>query len=428
MNPTLAADPSATDASSARTRAGTPAFRRANRALFLGGFSTFSLLYCVQPLMPLFAKEFGLTPVQSSWSLSASTAALAIGLLIASAISDSIGRKSLMCVALFMSAVTTVLCAFAHNYTQLLLMRGALGLVLAGLPAVAMAYLSEEMEPSSLGYSMGLYIGGSAFGGMTGRVLASVLSDVLSWRVAMAVIGVAGLLAAIEFWRSLPNSTHFHRSRFNAGIIFSGLRNHFRDPGLPWLFLLAFLLMGCFVSLYNYMSFRLMEPQFGLRQSEIAAIFSLYLMGILSSVWTGKLADKFGRRRVLWLLISIMLAGLLLTLSNALSLIIGGIALFTFGFFGGHSAASSWVGRRAKTAQALASALYLFFYYLGSSVVGSLSGIMWASSGWRGVVLALSACLLASLFIALRLRTLPLVTEDAAVSRQPSIPPENPDA
>jgi YNFM family putative membrane transporter len=151
-------------------------------------------------------------------------------------------------------------------------------------------------------------------------------------------------------------------------------------------------------------------------------------MGILSSVWTGKLADKFGRRRVLWLLISIMLAGLLLTLSNALSLIIGGIALFTFGFFGGHSAASSWVGRRAKTAQALASALYLFFYYLGSSVVGSLSGIMWASSGWRGVVLALSACLLASLFIALRLRTLPLVTEDAAVSRQPSIPPENPDA
>ncbi len=402
-------------------RAGTTEFRRANRALFIGGFSTFSLLYCVQPLMPLFAREFHLTPMQSSLSLSVSTAALAIGLLIASVISDHLGRKPLMCAALFTSAVTTVLCAFAHNYSQLLLMRFVLGLVLAGLPAVAMAYLSEEIEPSSLGYSMGLYIGGSALGGMTGRVLASVLSDALAWRVAIAVIGMASFLAAIEFWRSLPNSTHFHKSRFNGPTIVAGLRSHFRDRGLPWLFLLAFLLMGCFVSLYNYMSFRLMEPQFGLRQSEIAAIFSLYLMGIFSSVWVGKLADKFGRRRVLWLVVSVMLAGLWLTLSNSLLLIIGGVALFTFGFFGGHCVASSWVGRRAMGAQALASALYLFFYYLGSSVVGSLSGVMWESNGWHGVVLALSASLLAALFIALHLRTLPLVTDDATVSQPPSM-------
>lgn len=409
-------------------RAGTPEFRRSNRALFIGGFSTFSLLYCVQPLMPLFAREFGLTPVQSSLSLSVTTAALALGLLFASVISDNIGRKSLMCAALFMSAVTTVLCAFVHNYGQLLIMRAVLGLVLAGLPAVAMAYLSEEMEPSSLGYSMGLYIGGSAFGGMTGRVLASVLSDALSWRVAIAAIGVAGILAALEFWRSLPNSTHFRKYPFNGPNVFGGLGSHFRDQGLPWLFLLAFLLMGCFVSLYNYMSFRLMEPQFGLRQSEISAIFSLYLMGIFSSVWIGKLADKFGRRRVLWIVISVMLAGLLLTLSDSLTLIICGIALFTFGFFGGHCVASSWVGRRARAAQALASALYLFFYYLGSSVVGSLSGVMWGSNGWRGVVLVLSASLLACLFIALHLRTLPLAIEEKAVLRQPSAQPENPGA
>ncbi|HEY8023203.1 MAG TPA: MFS transporter [Burkholderiaceae bacterium] len=410
------------------TASGTAAFRRANRALFLGGFSTFSLLYCVQPLMPVFAREFGLTPVQSSWSLSISTGALAVSLLIASAISDSVGRKSLMCGALLLSAIVTILCALAGNFSQLLVMRSILGVVLAGLPAVAMAYLSEEIDPASLGYSMGLYISGSALGGMMGRVVASLLSDAWSWRVAMAAIGLFSLCAAVEFWRSLPQSKRFRKIEFNPGAIAQGLRGHLANPGLPWLFLLAFLLMGCLVSLYNYMGFRLMQPQFGLRQSQISTIFSLYLMGIFSSVAVGRMADKFGRRRVLWLVISIMFAGLLLTLSNSLMLIVPGIALFTFGFFGGHSVASSWVGRRAKSPQALASALYLFSYYLGSSVIGSLVGITWSSHGWSGVVATLSLCLLAALAIALHLRNLAPVKEAASALQLRAVPDENPGA
>ncbi|MGR5354369.1 hypothetical protein ACP3V4_19625, partial [Vibrio sp. DNB22_19_2] len=44
---------------------GHPGYLRANLALFAAGFSTFSLLYCVQPLMPLLAHDFGLTPAQT---------------------------------------------------------------------------------------------------------------------------------------------------------------------------------------------------------------------------------------------------------------------------------------------------------------------------------------------------------------------------
>ncbi len=412
----------------ARTRSGTLEFRRTNRALFLGGFSTFSLLYCVQPLMPVFAKEFALTPVQSSWSLSVSTGALAVSLMVASAISDSVGRKPLMCGALLLSALMTILCAFSGSYAQLLVMRGLLGVVLAGLPAVAMAYLSEEINASSLGFAMGLYISGSALGGMLGRVVASVLSDTWSWRGAMAVIGIFSLFAGIEFWRSLPASRRFHKTEFNPGAIAAGLRGHLKNPGLPWLFLLAFLLMGCFVSLYNYMGFRLMQPQFGLRQSQISTIFSLYLTGIFSSVATGRMADKFGRRRVLWIAIGIMSVGLMLTLSDSLFLIVPGIALFTFGFFGGHSVASSWVGRRAGAPQALASAMYLFCYYLGSSVVGSLAGSTWSSHGWNGVAASLGLCLAVSLAVALHLRKLVPVKEDASASPLPATPGENPGA
>lgn len=393
---------------------GTPDFQRVRRALFVGGFSTFALLYCVQPLMPLFSHEFHLSPSQSSWSLSVSTAALAICLLFASAVSDALGRKPLMCFALFGSAVMTVLCAFAQNYVQLLVCRALLGIVLAGLPAVAMAYLSEEIEPKSLGYAMGLYIGGSAFGGMTGRVVASILSDYLSWRIALLIVGVAGLAAAAEFLRSLPASKNFSKRALSFAAMPVAIRKHLSDDGLPWFFLVGFLLMGCFVSLYNYISYRLLSPEFSLSQSAVGAISALYLIGIFSSVWSGKMADKFGRRRVLWALISVMLSGLLLTLVHSLILVIAGIALFTFGFFGGHSITSSWVGRRARPPQALASALYLFAYYLGSSLIGSCSGLVWKMDGWNGVVIVLAVLLISAVAISLRLSRLALLQAQPA--------------
>jgi MFS transporter, YNFM family, putative membrane transport protein len=76
--------------------------------------------------------------------------------------------------------------------------------------------------------------------------------------------------------------------------------------------------------------------------------------------------------------------------------------------------ASSWVGRRARAPQALASAIYLFMYYLGSSVIGWVSGYLWSHGGWPGVVLLLGAILVVALAMALRLRGLvPLTPQEA---------------
>lgn len=384
--------------------ADSPEFKRINRAMLYGGFSAFALLYCIQPLLPEMGAHFAVTPAQSSWSLSISTLGMALALLLSGSVADRVGSRRLMAGALAASAVFTLLSAFAQSFVQLLVLRALLGFALGFMPAVAMAYLSREIEASSLGLSMGVYIGGTAVGGMVGRVVSSVISDFYSWRLAMAVIGVAGLLAAWEFWRSLPAPRNGASS--GQGALLRGALAHLRDDGLRWLFLLGFLLMGVFVSLYNYIGFRLVGAPFGLSQSAVGALSVLYLIGMYSAVWAGRLADRIGRRNVLWIVMSIMLGGLLLTLSSALPVIVGGMALFTFGFFATHSVASSWVGRRARGPQALASAMYLFFYYLGSSVVGSLCGLVWSGAGWGGVVALLGLGLGLALAIALHLRAL----------------------
>ena len=122
-------------------------------------------------------------------------------------------------------------------------------------------------------------------------------------------------------------------------------------------------------------------------------------MGTVSSALMGRLSDGFGRRRVILLGVAIMLVSALLTLSGNLYVVIAGVALYTFGFFGAHSVASAWVGQRAAGERAQASSLYLLFYYAGSSVVGTIGGLFWDPYGWYGVVFMVVALLMVSLLL-----------------------------
>jgi len=385
---------------------GTPAFRRTNLAVFSAGFSTFALLYCVQPLLPVFSQVFRVSPAASSLSLSLTTIMLAASVLLAGSLSEVWGRKPVMAVSLMSAALLNIIGALVPNWHTLLVIRALEGIAFSGLPAVAMAYLSEEMERQSVGLAMGLYIGGSGLGGMVGRFVSGFLADVASWRVALGVIGVFGVISAIIFWRTLPPSRHFHPSPLALRQLHASFLEHLRDAGLPWLFLEGFLVMGSFVTTYNYIGYRLLAPPYGLSQTAVGAIFIVYLFGVGSSTWVGDLAGRLGRRKVFWATTATMLAGIALTLMKPLAIVITGIAVLTTGFFGAHSVASSWVGLRAQHSKAQASSLYLFFYYLGSSIAGSSGGLFWSAAGWPGVAAFTGSLLTLALLISLRLSTL----------------------
>ena len=390
---------------------GTPAFRRTNLAVFSAGFSTFALLYCVQPLLPVFSREFAVSPATSSLSLSLTTIMLALSVLLTGSISEASGRKPVMVVSLMSAAILNIVGALAPNWHTLLAIRALEGVAFSGLPAVAMAYLSEEMERKSVGLAMGLYIGGSGLGGMLGRFLSGFLADVASWRASLGAIGVLGVIAALIFWRTLPPSRHFHATPFALHKLHTSFVDHLRDAGLPWLFIEGFLIMGCFVTTYNYIGYRLIAPPYLLSQTAVGAIFIVYLLGVGSSTLVGDLAGRIGRRKVFWATTATMLAGLALTLSKPLALIIAGIAVLTTGFFGAHSIASSWVGLRAQHSKAQAAALYLCFYYLGSSMVGYTGGLFWSAAGWSGVVVFTGGLLTLALAVSLRLSTLQPLTQ-----------------
>ncbi|WP_323658714.1 MFS transporter [Pectobacterium versatile] len=383
---------------------GTPQFMRVTLALFSAGLATFALLYCVQPLLPVLSQDFGISPATSSLSLSVSTVMLAFGLLFTGPLSDTIGRKNVMVVSLMLAAICTVICAFMTSWNGVLIMRAMMGLSLSGVAAVAMSYLSEEIHPSVLAFSMGLYISGNSIGGMSGRLVSGVLTDYFPWRVAIGTIGVLALIAAITFWRILPESRHFRPGSLRPKTLLLNSKLHWRDAGLPLLFLEGFLLMGAFVTLFNYIGYRLLAPPYLLSQAVVGLLSVVYLTGSYSSPKAGALTARYGRGPVLSIAILLMLVGLGMTALSPLFAIFGGMMLFTAGFFAAHSVASSWIGQRARRAKGQASSMYLFSYYLGSSLAGTLGGFFWHSFGWMGITAFLSALLLLALAVSLILK------------------------
>ena len=380
---------------------GTPEFRSITLGMFAAGFATFALLYCVQPLMPVFAREFGVSAAASSLPLSLTTGFLAPAMIIAGAFSESRGRTQMMVGSLLASAVLMLLSAFSPRWSVLLVLRTLAGITFAGLPAVSMAYLSEEIHPTSIGLAMGLSIGGNGLGGMIGRLLTALIADLLSWRYALGAIGLLGVTAAIVAWKTLPPSRHFAARRLEPTALYRLFWMQLRNPRLVGLYALGFLLMGAFVTTYNYITYHLLGAPYLLSHTIVGFIFVVYLVGIFASAWIGSLADRVGRARVLLMMVGIMLLGIGLTALRPLLVVVFGIAVVTFGFFGGHSVASSWVGLRAHQAKAQAAALYLFFYYLGSSVAGSAGGLFWDKAGWTGVVEFVAGLLVIAFGIAL---------------------------
>jgi len=379
---------------------GTPEFRRTNLALFSAGFATFALLYCVQPLMPVFAREFHVSAAQSSLSLSLTSGLIAPMMIVAGAVSEARGRKMIMVASLFSSAVIMFVSAFVVRWNTFLALRALAGITFAGLPAISMAYLAEEVHPTSIGLAMGLAIGGNGLGGMIGRLATAFLSDMLSWRWAIGAIGVLGFVATFIFWKTLPPSRHFVSHSMQPRALVRSLLDQFRDSGLVALCAEGFLLMGAFVTTYNYATYHLLDPPYSLSQSAAGLIFIVYLAGIFASAWIGARAGRVGRLRMLSLMLGLMLAGVGLTMLSPLVCVVAGIATVTFGFFGAHSVVSTWVGLRARRAKAQASAIYLFFYYMGSSVVGAVGGLFWERARWTGVAAFVVAMLISALSIA----------------------------
>jgi predicted MFS family arabinose efflux permease len=368
---------------------GSVAYRRILAGLAFAGVATFAQLYSTQAVLPLIASDLQVTAAEAALTISLATVGLAVTVLPWSFLADRIGRVRAMAWGISAATVLGLLAPLAPSLPVLLGLRMVEGMALGGIPAIAIAYLNEEVNKAHAALAAGTYVAGTTLGGLAGRLVAGPVGELWGWRTAALAVSVMATAAAVLFLVLVPPARNFTAaaaSGFRGAL--ATLAGHGRNPRLLAIYVQAFLLMGGFVAVYNYLGFRLSGEPFGLPATLISLIFLAYLSGTVSARWAAGLTQRFGRRNVLVAGTALMVAGLALTLTQLLALILAGLLLFTGGFFAAHSIGSGWTGVIASTGRAQAASLYNLAYYLGSSVIGWAGGLLFQSLGWTALALA----------------------------------------
>ena len=134
----------------------------------------------------------------------------------------------------------------------------------------------------------------------------------------------------------------------------------------------------------------------------------------------GRIAGRRGWRAVALGGLGLAAAGVALSLSDALALVLIGLALITLGNFSGVTAAQLGVTLSTEHDRGLASALYFSVYYVAGSLGGYLPGLAFERWEWPGVaLLALGAYAIGIAAVALIGRRAAAGSGRARRSRQP---------
>ena len=357
-------------------------FRIIRNCMLISGLSVFAQLYLFQPMLSELQASFGVSLATGSLAVSASTIGMATDLFLFAFKADTFKRERLMSLSLILSALLTITSAFMSHFVLLLLLNFLKGIALSGVSAVALAYLSDEIEPGKIGLAISLYLSGNTIGGMTGRVAGSLLAGWGGWQQAVWVIGITSLLLGFLFYWKIPTSSQVSQNSISIKEKLQQMKDLLSKRLFIGMYLIAALAMGVFVSVYNYISIQLESPRYGLPHQMIAMIFVMYLTGVAGSIIVGKLSDKHKPERLLRYSLILLGAGLSMLLIPRLWALITGLGILTFAFFSTHTIASRIVSVNASRSKSSATSIYWLSYYAGSSIIGSLTGIILTRFGW----------------------------------------------
>ena len=273
--------------------------------------------------------------------------------------------------------------SFSPTFLPLILLSAAKGFLLSGATSVSMAYIAEEVSSRNKGKIMGLYIAGNALGGMAGRVISSWIGALYTWRIASVSIGLICALFAILFLLFSPRSTNFmpRKESFHT-LIIANLQLITSKALIPF-YLTGGLILGVFVSLYNYLGFYLTKAPFNFPEHYIHYIYLMYIFGIFGSIATAGLTRYFTHFKVLKAMFLVSAAGILLLYITDFRVVTLGLAVFTFNFFVVHVLCNRIVSDYNLSKRSVTISIYLLTYYLGSSLLGWGTGVILDTWGWQ---------------------------------------------
>lgn len=347
----------------------------------------FATMYSIQPILPVFTKDFDIPITYATLSMSLTTVGLIFGLLTIGFLSDRKGRVGFIKVSIFVTTIILFIIPFMPTFGLIVFFRFIQGFALAGVAGAALAYMAEEIHPTDFGFAATLYISCNSLGGMMGRFLMGYLAETYSWESALFLLGGFGIITFSLVLFILPKSRHFIGSTEPYLEDMKGFLVHFKNPILLLMFGLGTILQISFTGMWTFLPFHLLEAPYNLSLQNISYFYLAYSLGIVGAPIAGWLTAKFSLSAIRVFGVIVLAVGMFITLGSSLIAISAGLSLICLGFFVTHSIASTTVSQTATHHKGTATSLYLVAYYLGVSIGTTLLAPLWENFNWTGIIL-----------------------------------------
>lgn len=361
-------------------------------AVGLAGYCAFINLYSPQSILPLLSREFDASAAEVSAIITVSTLAVALSAPFAGALADVLGRKRVIVAAMFILVAPTLMVAMAESLSALIFWRAVQGLVLPPIFAVTVAYIGDEWPPNEATTAAGIYSSGSSLGGFSGRLVTGFLADLIGWRAGFTALAMIAFVGAVAVAFLLPRERKFVRSE-GFGASGKQMLAHFRNGQLIAIYAVGFGVLFNFICTFTYVSFYLAGEPYNLSASWLGAIFVVYLTGSVLTPWAGWAVGRFGRRRFMVRVIALWIAGIVLTLSPSLPLIVLGLAIGAGCGLICQAVSTGYVTITAKAGRSSAVGLYVTSFYVGGSFGAAIGALAWTYGGWPACVALIAAML-----------------------------------
>ena len=363
-------------------------------AVAMCGVCGFMDLYCTQPLLPMFVGLFHVSKSAAGLTVSASTLGVALTAPIVGSYAERYNRKHIIVLSILLLSIPTMLAATAQGLGGLVFWRFLQGMLMPGIFAVTIAYITEEWHENTVAVVMAFYVSGTVLGGFLGRLLSGLIAARYGWQMAFLALGATNLAGGLLIARWLPHSQgrapiHAQAPRADGTMGASLFRavHHLKNGDLLVTFGVGFNILFVLVATFTYVTFHLAAPPYSLSTASLSLLFSVYLVGLVATPLGGILLTRIDLRSGILTAILVSLFGVLLTLLHPLWTIVVGLALCCSGVFVAQAAAISHLRKAAPPgARVSAAGLYLSCYYVGGTAAGAVPAYAWKIGGWAGCV------------------------------------------
>jgi predicted MFS family arabinose efflux permease len=271
------------------------------RLLSAATFIIFFQLYMVAPLIPSLSSYFKVSEQAVGLVVPAFLIPYGIFTLFYGLLADKTGTRLIILFSFFLFAIFTALTAFSESIPQLLAWRLLTGIGAGGVIPISLAWIGQTYTYAERGRPLGFVFGAVAGGGAFGASVGVFLESFIGWKILFLGVGTIALLVWIILYlayQKMP-ATRAVKQGLTLNMVFKGYRQLLTSlrggSAYTYVFLNGIFASGVYtwLALYFERNYSLNGWQIGL------ALLGYGVPGLLFGPFIGKLADKFGRSKLL---------------------------------------------------------------------------------------------------------------------------------